>query len=143
TLCMILLYMILILFSGWLLATLFGDGGWNYQFPHVYTDFFDGVHAISMQTYLLRLVGLFLCATVFAFAFIFLLSTRMKHSFSMFLCTGFILLIGYMITDIQPVLQAAWNPFQFFRIQPFMESVPQTSDWMYGLSATIWSIALI
>ncbi|MGE7767210.1 hypothetical protein [Peribacillus sp. NPDC096540] len=85
----------------------------------------------------------FSSACLFTFAVVTLLSSWLKNSFTLILSTCFILVVGYFITDNHAFFQNAWNPYQVFHFKALLAEIPKSMDWLYLLSALIWSVGFV
>lgn len=143
TLLMTLLIFITIVVSlGLIIPMIFSGYSMNLKYPLILTSG-DNFEFISTAQYLTRGIVLFLCASTFAFSLIFLISTWIKNSFSALMVTGFILLIGFLVTDLNASIGSAINPFQYFQFSQLLSEIPQSTDWLYPLAAFIWSTFLV
>ncbi|WP_318617543.1 ABC transporter permease [Sporosarcina sp. YIM B06819] len=127
---------------GWLIPFLFGNSIWNFNYPQLITAG-DTFTYISTTDYLLRMILLFSCAALFVFSLVILLSTRLKSSFSVLVGTALVGGAGFWVTDLNPVIQMWWNPFQFFRVVAVVSQSGESSFWLYPFTAICWSGLLL
>jgi hypothetical protein len=94
-------------------------------------------------TYIIRMIVLYICASMIMFAIVIFISSIMKNTFITIMLTSFIILIGFGLTEINGYLQVIGNPFQFFRITALIETIPKSKDWLYPLIALMWSLLFL
>ncbi|MFD1032878.1 ABC transporter permease subunit [Metaplanococcus flavidus] len=137
-----LLYTLLVIGIGLLVPLAFGDLSLILQYPQVLTG--DGEFAIlSSFSFLIRALLLFFAAVLVGFSLCLFLSVWIKNSFTLNIAVFFVLLTGLTVTQSVPLLQSAFNPFHLFQFQQILGGVPQTTDWMYLMSAILWSVIFL
>lgn len=128
--------------GGWVIPVSFGDTFNDLLYPQ-FLEMGDSFTIIPVWRHLLNVATLFLGAGTFLFALLLLISTQLKSSFSTIMLTGFLTMIGIVLTDALPITQTPWNPFQLFRPDRFLTEMPVHPIWLYAVSAILWSVALL
>lgn len=113
-----------------------------FEYPAVVT-LGDTVSILSTGHYIIRAVLLFVLAIIFTLSLTFFIGSLARNSFTLYMLTGFVLLIGTFATFTYDILNAAWNPFRLLLFYQFLEKVPEPSDWWTLLFILGWSILLL
>ena len=130
------------LLIGWVIPNVFGDPFNDLSYPQ-FLQTGDVFAIIPAWQYLVNVTILLLAAGAFLFGLLLLISTQLRSSFSTIMFTGFVTMLGVVLTESVPVLQVPWNPFQFFRADRFLTEIPNHSIWQYASSAIVWSMMLV
>lgn len=112
------------------------------EYPAVVT-LGDTVSIISTGHYIMRAILLFILAGIFTLSLTFFLGSFVRNSFTLYMLTGFVLLIGTFATFNYNALNAAWNPFRLLLFSQFLEKVTEPSDWWMLLFVVGWSLLLL
>lgn len=137
-----IIFIVMVLSFGLVIPLLFGDQSLNMHYPQV-TNAGDSFLIISTFHYVIRGVVLFSCVSMFSFSLAFLLSKWLKKTFTLIMSVACILFLGYLTTESIALLQAPWNPFQYFRFNELLNEIPNRTDLLYPLLAMLWSLVLI
>ncbi|QTD40018.1 ABC transporter permease subunit [Sporosarcina sp. Te-1] len=137
-----LLYVATVLAFGWVIPSLFGDSFNDWKYP-VFLEAGDAFTLIPAWQYTGRLALLFTGAGAFLFAFLLVVGTQLKNSFTAVMLTGFLTMIGVVLTEIASKFQVPWNPFQLFRGDRFLPEYPDYPIWIYAISALLWCALLV
>lgn len=135
-------FLTVVAIAGWTIPTVFGEVFNDLLYP-LLLETGDTFVIIPAWRYLMNVSILFLGAGIFLFALLLLIGTQLKSSFSTIMLTGFISMIGVMLTDTVTAMQTPWNPFQFFRASRFLTEIPDHPIGLYVVSAMLWSFALL
>jgi ABC-type transport system involved in multi-copper enzyme maturation permease subunit len=141
-LVVMLFFLVFIAIVGWVIPNNFGEVFNDLAYPQ-FLETGDSFAVIPVWQHLLNMAILFLGAGAFLFALLILIGTQLRSSFSTIMLTGFLTMVGVVLTDALPMMQAPWNPFQFFRAEKFLIEIPDYPIWMYAVSAFLWSVALL
>ncbi|MFI8494031.1 ABC transporter permease [Peribacillus butanolivorans] len=139
---MLFIFLVMILSIGIIVPLIFGERVFDFQYPQ-YVSTGKAYSYISTSSYILRACMFFGSACLLTFAVVTLLSNWLKNSFTLILSTCFILVVGYFTTDDLVFFQNTWNPYQVFHFSELIANIPKSTDWLYLLSALIWSISLV
>ncbi|MCG3087609.1 ABC transporter permease [Sporosarcina cyprini] len=136
------LYVVIVFLIGWTVPSLFADSfnDWNYP---VFLETGDAFTIIPAWQYAGSLALLFIGASAFLFAFLLIMGTQLRSSFSTVMLTGFLTMLGVVLTETVNMLQVPWNPFQLFRGNRFLPEYPDHPLWIYAISALLWCALLI
>ena len=135
-------FLVVIAIGGWSIPTIFGDTFNDLSYPQI-LETGDSFTIIPIWQHLLNVSILFLAAGAFLFALSILIGTQLRSSFSTIMLTGFLTMVGVVLTDALPITQTPWNPFQFFRADQFLTEMPVHPIWLYAVSAFLWSVAVL
>ena len=135
-------YLFYVAIGGWVIPVVFGDTFNDLLYP-TFLETGDSFSLIPIWQHLLNVTILFLGAGAFLFALLLLIGTQLRSSFSTIMLTGFLTMIGVVLTDALPITQIPWNPFQFFRADRFLTEMPIHPIWLYAVSAFLWCILLL
>ncbi|RYI28711.1 hypothetical protein EVU96_12295 [Bacillus infantis] len=103
----------------------------------------DAAAIIPIYQFVLRAILFFVCASAFLFSLIFLSSSWTKNTFMSIMLTVFFSLAGFILTDMQAVLQRPFNPFRLLMADTLAMTVPSKTDFLYFLGALLWSSVLL
>ncbi|WHT48813.1 ABC transporter permease subunit [Sporosarcina thermotolerans] len=135
-------YLVFVAIGGWVIPVVFGDTFNDLLYPK-FLEIGDSFAIIPIWQHLLNVTILFVGAGAFLFALLLLIGTQLRSSFSTIMLTGFLTMIGVVLTEALPIMQTSWNPFQFFRADRFLTEMPTDSIWLYAVSAFLWSVLLL
>ena len=135
-------FLAFIAIGGWAIPNVFGETFNDLSYPQ-FLETGDSFAIIPVWQHLLNVTILFLGAGAFLFALSLLIGTQLRSSFSTIMLTGFVTMIGVVLTDALPIMQTPWNPFQFFRADRFLTEMPIHPIWLYAVSAILWSVVLL
>ncbi|MFC5601786.1 ABC transporter permease subunit [Sporosarcina koreensis] len=135
-------YLVVIAIGGWVIPVVFGDTFNDLLYP-TFLETGDSFAIIPIWQHLLNMTILFLGAGAFLFALLLLIGTQLRSSFSTIMLTGFLTMIGVVLTEALPIMQTPWNPFQHFRAERFLNEIPTDPIWLYAVSAILWSVLLL
>lgn len=135
-------YLVFVAIGGWMIPVVFGETFNDLLYP-TFLETGDSFSIIPIWQHLLNVTILFVGAGAFLFALLLLIGTQLRSSFSTIMLTGFLTMIGVVLTDALPITQTPWNPFQFFRADRFLTEMPTDPIWMYAVSAILWSVLLL
>ncbi|WP_060203614.1 ABC transporter permease subunit [Sporosarcina koreensis] len=135
-------YLVFVAIGGWVIPVVFGDTFNDLLYP-TFLETGDSFALIPVWQHLLNATILFLAAGAFLFALLLLIGTQLRSSFSTIMLTGFLTMIGVVLTEALPITQTPWNPFQFFRADRFLTEIPSNPIWLYAISAFLWSVLLL
>lgn len=135
-------YLFYVAIGGWVIPVVFGDTFNDLLYPKI-LETGDSFALIPIWQHLMNVTILFLGAGGFLFALLLLIGTQLRSSFSTIMLTGFLTMIGVVLTDALPITQTPWNPFQFFRADRFLTEMPIHPIWLYAVSAFLWCILLL
>ncbi|MFS0689456.1 ABC transporter permease subunit [Sporosarcina sp. 179-K 8C2 HS] len=135
-------YLVVIAIGGWVIPVVFGDTFNDLLYPK-FLETGDSFAIIPIWQHLLNATILFVGVGAFLFALLLLIGTQLRSSFSTIMLTGFLTMIGVVLTDALPIMQTPWNPFQFFRADRFLSEIPTHPIWLYAISAFLWSVLLL
>lgn len=135
-------YLVFIAIGGWVIPVVFGETFNDLLYP-TFLETGDSFDLIPVWQQLLNVTFLFLGAGAFLFALLLLIGTQLRSSFSTIMLTGFLTMIGVVMTEALPITQTPWNPFQFFRADRFLSEIPTHPIWLYAVSAIMWSVILL
>lgn len=135
-------YLVFVAIGGWVIPVVFGDTFNDLLYPK-FLETGDSFALIPVWQHLLNATILFLAAGAFLFALLLLIGTQLRSSFSTIMLTGFLTMIGVVLTEALPITQTPWNPFQFFRADRFLTEIPSNPIWLYAISAFLWSVLLL
>lgn len=138
----IIVFLAMVMGLGLLIPLMFGNHAISLHYPQIVKNG-DNFTIISTFSYLVRHVVLFISAISFTFSLVTLSSVRIKKSFSALLLSSFILLVGYIVTDIIPALHTPLNPFQHFHFSQILTETSKYPTWLFLLTAFIWSFILL
>ncbi|MBB4824643.1 ABC-type transport system involved in multi-copper enzyme maturation permease subunit [Sporosarcina luteola] len=137
-----ILYVAIVVTAGWVVPSLFGDTFNDWAYP-VFLETEDAFTIIPAWQHVWHLALLFIGASAFLFAFLLVVGTQLRSSFTSIMLTGFLTMSGIVMTETLGSLQAPWNPFQLFRGNRFLLEYPVYSIWIYAIAALLWCILLI
>ncbi|MBD7984804.1 ABC transporter permease [Sporosarcina sp. Sa2YVA2] len=112
------------------------------EYPAVVTSG-DTVSIISTGHYLMRAILLFIIASLFTLSLTIFIGLFVRNSFTQYMLTGFVLLIGVFSTLSLDSINAIWNPFRLFLFPQLLEKAPNTSDWWMLIFVASWSLLLL
>ncbi|MCG7343486.1 ABC transporter permease [Sporosarcina sp. ACRSL] len=135
-------FLAVIVIGGWTIPNVFGDTFNDLSYPQ-FLETGDSFAIIPVWQHLLNVTILFLGAAAFLFALSLLIGTQLRSSFANIMFTGFITMVGVVLTDTLAIIQTPWNPFQFFRADRFLTEMPVYPIWLYAVSAFLWSVVLL
>lgn len=135
-------YLVFVAFGGWVIPVVFGDTFNDLLYP-TFLETGDSFALIPVWQHLLNVTILFVGAGAFLFALLLLIDTQLRSSFSTIMLTGFLTMIGVVLTDALPIMQTPLNPFQHFRAERFLTEMPTDPIWLYAISAFLWSVLLL
>ncbi|WP_078598518.1 ABC transporter permease subunit [Evansella clarkii] len=133
--------------SVWLIGVgvplLLGPHSLELQYPYILIVN-ETIHILSISDYFIRLSVVFFCASAFTFAIIFLVSKFVRDSFYALLLVGFIISLGYLLTEMNTFFQSVYNPFNYFRTADTAgDLIHNEGMWFYLLVALAWYALLI
>ena len=135
-------YLVFVAIGGWVIPVVFGETFNDLLYP-TFLETGDSFALIPVWQHLLNVTILFLGAGAFLFALLLLIGTQLRSSFSTIMLTGFLTMIGVVLTEALPITQTPWNPFQFFRADRFLSEIPTHPIWLYAVSTIVWSVILL
>lgn len=141
-LVVMLFFLSAVAIGGWTIPVVFGGTFNDLLYPQ-FLETGDSFAIIPIWQHLFNVAILFLSAGAFLFALLVLIGTQLRSSFSTIMLTGFFAMIGVVVTEALPILQAPWNPFQFFLADQFQTKMPVYPIWLYSISALLWSVGLL
>lgn len=112
------------------------------QYPQIVTSHNDFV-IISTAHYIIRASLLFFAISSFLFSFTILISRIIKNTFSLFLVTNTLLLIGLIVTQTFEKLQVVWNPLKYLQLLTISVDMPGTTDVIYVLNIILCCLLFI
>lgn len=142
TLFTILIFLVLVVIIGIFVPFIFGGYSLNLLYPQIIMSG-DSFEIISTFHYILRAIGLFICASVFVFSLTLFVSKWIKNSFTTLIVTGFILVVGFTVTEVNEILHSIWNPLYTLHMASIIETIPQNTDWLYSLNTFIWCVIFV
>ncbi|XZF77804.1 ABC transporter permease subunit [Bacillus sp. AL-1R] len=98
---------------------------------------------ISTTYYLMREIVLFTNTCLITFGIVLLLSRWIKNSFTVFISTCFVLIVGISFTGMNQFLQTVWNPFQSFHYNEILNESPSSTEWRLLFFAIVWSFSCV
>lgn len=105
------------------------------SFPQVLTEG-ERYIIISTGEYILRSIVLFLCVASIGYSMIVLISKWFEKTLSGYICAGIGLSFGnYLLRGIE----TPFNPFYLIRFGEILRKLPSSTDWLYILSALLWT----
>ncbi|MFS0690904.1 ABC transporter permease subunit [Sporosarcina sp. 179-K 8C2 HS] len=113
-----------------------------FEYPTVVT-LDNTVSILSTGQYITRTILLFVLASIFALSLTFFMGVFVRNSFTLYMLTGFVLLIGSFATFNYNILNGAWNPLRLLLFSQFLEKIPEPSDWWTLLFVVGWSLLLL
>lgn len=137
-----LIYIAMLVVIAVLPALLFGDYSLNLLYPQVVQSA-DEVMVLSTLHFAARAIFLFTTAMILIYSLALFISKWVKSSFLAIVFSSFILIIGFVLTNIIEALQVVYNPFAILRLGQILQSVPQAGEWLYGVSVLIFSLLLL
>ncbi|WP_252504857.1 ABC transporter permease subunit [Sporosarcina sp. Marseille-Q4943] len=135
-------YLVFVAIGGWLIPVIFGDTFNDLLYPK-FLETGDSFAIIPIWQHLVNLTTLFVAAGAVLFAVLLFIGTQLRSSFSTIMLTGFLTMIGAVLTDALPIIQTPWNPFQLFRAERFLTEMPTDPIWLYAVAAILWSGLLL
>ncbi len=114
----------------------------NFQYPQLVGSG-ETFIIIPTITYIMREIVLFINTCLITFGIVFLLSRGIKNSFTVFIFTCFILIVGISFTELKRFLQTIWNPFQSFQYNEILNQSPNSTVWSLLFFAIIWSLSCV
>ncbi|GKV55334.1 hypothetical protein NCCP2222_12810 [Sporosarcina sp. NCCP-2222] len=96
----------------------------------------DTVSIISAGHYMVRSIVIFILAILFAFSLLFFMSNFVKNTFSLYMLTGLILLIGSFTAS------SPWNPFWLFHFKDIVAKAPGPQDGLTVIFSVSCSVLL-
>lgn len=140
-LVVLIFYLGIIAVAAWTIPNLFGEVFNDWSYPQILES--DGAFdIIPAWRHLMNICMVFVGAAIFLFALLLLVGTQLKSSFSTIMLTGFLSMIGVVLTDTVTALQTPWNPFQIFIGSRFLTEIPDHPIGLYVASAAVWSLIL-
>ncbi|MCM3638681.1 ABC transporter permease [Sporosarcina luteola] len=140
-LVVMIFFLSVIAIGGWAIPNIFGDAFNDLSYPQ-FLETGDSFAIIPVWQHLLNVTVIFFGAGSFLFALSLMIGTQLRSSFSTIMLTGFVTMVGVVLTDTLPIVQTPWNPFQFFRAHQFLTEMPVHPIWVYAVSALLWSATL-
>lgn len=127
---------------GLLIPLLFQQQPLSLRYPQMVGEG-NNVTFIPIYLFITRAIMFFICANAILFSLISLISMLTNNTFISLIFTSFLLLLGYIITDLISVLQFPFNPFHFLQLPNLIMTIPSKGDFLYIIGATIWSCGLL
>ncbi|WHY59862.1 ABC transporter permease subunit [Cytobacillus firmus] len=103
----------------------------------------NNVTFIPIYIFIARAIMFFICANAILFSLISLISMLTNNTFISLILTSFLLLFGYIFTDLINILQEPYNPFHFFQLSNLVMTIPSKGDFLYIIGAITWSSGLL
>ena len=141
-LTVMLFYLVFVAIGGWVIPVVFGETFNDLLYP-TFLETGESFVLIPIWQHLLNAAILFLAAGTFLFSLTLLFGTQLRSSFTTIMLTGFLTMIGVVLTETLTITQTPWNPFQFFRADRFLSEIPTHSIGVYAVSAIIWNVILM
>ncbi len=137
-----LLFVVIVTGVSVLIPLLFHGQDLSMQYP-VIAGTGDVAALMPIYQFVLRAILFFVCASAFLFSLIFLFSSWTKNTFMSIMLTVFFSLAGFILTDMQAILQRPFNPFRLLMADTLAMTVPSKTDFLYFLGALLWSSVLL